>query len=85
MGVKFGMGSGPFRMDEWTFNGPRSTPRAKFHSHRCNDKGIGLQKLNILLKFDQTSGYKRPAAKFYIAVCAIFTKFAEFVPRFSLC
>jgi len=24
---------------------------AKFHTHQCNDKGIGPQKLKILLKF----------------------------------
>jgi len=42
MGVKFGFS--PFR--------------AKFHPHRCNDKGIGPQKLKFLLRFDHNSEYK---------------------------
>ena len=45
---------------------------AKFHPHRCNDKGVGPPKLKFLLRFDRNVEYKRPA-------CAIFTKFAEFV------
>ena len=36
--------------------------RAKFHPHRCNDKGIGPQKLKYLLRFDKNVEYKRPAA-----------------------
>jgi len=32
--------------------------RAKFHPHRCNDKGAGPQKLKILLRFDQNVEYK---------------------------
>jgi len=36
--------------------------RAKFHQHRCNDKGIGgHRKLIFLLRFDQNSEYKCPA------------------------
>jgi len=34
---------------------------AKFRPHRSNDNGIGSLKLKALLKFDQTSEYKRPA------------------------
>jgi len=33
--------------------------RAKFHLHRCNDKGVGPQKLKFLLRFDQDVEYKR--------------------------
>jgi len=48
--------------------------RAKFHSHRCNDKGIEPPKLKFLLRFDQNVEYEIPYA--------IFTKFAKFVARF---
>jgi len=34
---------------------------AKFHTHRCNYKGVGPQKLKFLLRFDQNVEYKRPA------------------------
>jgi len=34
----------------WHGGGDRS---AKFHPHRCNDKGVGPQKLKFLLRFDQ--------------------------------
>jgi len=30
---------------------------AKFHPHRCNDKGVGPQKLKFLLRFDQNVEY----------------------------
>jgi len=30
---------------------------AKFHPHRCNGKGVGLQKLKFLLRFDQNVKY----------------------------
>jgi len=52
---------------------------AKFHPHRCNDKGVGPPKLKFLLRFDRNVEYKRPQGRI---PCAIFTKFAEFVPRF---
>ena len=52
---------------------------AKYHPHRCNDKGVGPQKLNFLLIFDQNVEYKRPQGRI---PCAIFTKLAEFVPHF---
>jgi len=32
----------------------------KFHPLRCNDKGVGPQKLKFLLRFDQNVEYKRP-------------------------
>ena len=31
--------------------------RAKFHPHRCNDKGVGPQKLKFLHRFDQNVEY----------------------------
>ena len=31
---------------------------AKFHLHRCNDKGVGPQELKFLLRFDQNVEYK---------------------------
>ena len=34
---------------------------AKFHPHRCNDKGVGPPKLKFLLRFDRNLEYKRPA------------------------
>ena len=54
---------------------------AKFHTHRCNDKGVGPPKLKFLLRFDQNVEYKRPVGAY---PCAIFTKFAEFVPHFRI-
>ena len=34
--------------------------RAKFHPHRCNNKGVGPPKLKFLLRFDRNVEYKRP-------------------------
>ena len=71
MGVKFGMEEGT--------EGP--ILHAKFHPHRCNDKGVGLPKLKFLLRFDRNLEYKRPAWR---VPCAIFIKFAEFVHHFRM-
>jgi len=71
MRVKFGTEEGT--------KGPRLC--AKFHPHRCNDKGIGPPKQKFLLRFNQNVEYKRPAGT---KPCAIFTKFAAFVPRFTV-
>ena len=38
--------------------------RAKFHPHRCNNKGIGHPKLKFLLRCDQNVEYKRPAGAY---------------------
>ena len=54
MGVKFGMEEGTF--------GPLL--HAKFHPHRCNDKGVGPPKLKFLLRFDQNVEYKRPTGAY---------------------
>ena len=37
---------------------------AKLHPHRCNDKGVGSQKLKFLLRFDQNVEYKCPAGAY---------------------
>jgi len=57
----------------------RSPPPCQISPHQCNDKGVGPQRLKILLRFDQNVEYKRPQERI---PCAIFTKFAEFVPHF---
>ena len=38
--------------------------RAKFHPHRCNDKGVGPPKLKFLLRFYRNVEYKRPAGAY---------------------
>jgi len=37
---------------------------AKFHPHRCNDKGVRRQKQKFLLRFDQNVEYKHPAGAY---------------------
>jgi len=37
---------------------------AKFHPHRCNDKGVGPPKLKLLLIFDRNAEHKRPAGAY---------------------
>ena len=53
--------------------------RAKFHPHRCNDKGIGPTKLKFLLIFDQNVEYKRSAGAYplrdFYKSCRICTPF----------
>jgi len=66
-GVKFGRGGGD-----------RS---AKFHPHRCNDKGVGLPKLKFLLRFDQNVEYKRHAGAYpfrdFHKICKVYTSFQD--------
>jgi len=54
---------------------------AKFHPHRCNDKGVGPQKLKFLLRFDQNVEYKRPAGAYPLLdchkICRISTPFQD--------
>ena len=50
-------------------------------THRCNDNGVEPPKLKFLLRFDQNVEYKGPQG---CIPCAIFTKFAEFVPHFRM-
>jgi len=54
MAVKFGLKEGTF--------GPLF--HAKFHPNRCNDKGVGPQKLKFLLRLDQNVEYKRLAGAY---------------------
>jgi len=55
--------------------------RAKFHPHRCNDKGVGPQKLKFLLRFDQNVEYKRPAGAYplrdFHKICRVCTPFQD--------
>ena len=71
MGVKFGMEEGTF--------GPLL--HAKFHPHRCNDKGVGPQKLKFLLRFDRNLEYKRPAGAYplrdFHKICRVCTSFQD--------
>ena len=73
MGVKFGTEEGTFA------EGPLL--RAKFHPHRCNDKGIGPLKLEFLLIFGQNAEYKRPAGAYPLCdfhkICRICTSFQD--------
>ena len=73
MGVKFGKKEGT--------EGPLL--HAKFHLHRCNDKGIGPPKLKFLLSFDQNVEYKRPVGAYFLRsfhkICRICTTFQDVV------
>jgi len=55
--------------------------RAKFHPHRCNDKGVGPPKLNFLLRFDRNVEYKRPAGAYplrdFHKICRVCTSFQD--------
>jgi len=70
--------AGPTRCTDggeiWHGGGTEGLLQAKFHPHRCNDKGAESQKLKFLLRFNQNVHIP----------CAIFTKFAEFVPHFRM-
>ena len=83
LGVKLGMEEGTFghakSVEEGT-EGPLL--HAKFHPHRCNDKGVGPPKLKFLLRFDRNVEYKRPAGAYHLRdfhkICR------EFVPHFRM-
>ena len=55
--------------------------RAKFHPHRCNDKGVGPPKLKFLLRFDRNLEYKRPAGAYplhdFHKICRVCTSFQD--------
>jgi len=55
--------------------------RAKFHPHRCNDKGVGPPKLKFLLRFDQNVEYKRPVGAYsfrdFHKICRLCTPFQD--------
>ena len=52
---------------------------AKFHPQRCNDKGVGPQKLKFLLRSDRNMEYKRPAGAYplrdFHKICRVCTPF----------
>ena len=54
---------------------------AKFHPHRCNNKGVGPPKLKFLLRFDQNVEYKRPAGAYLLhdfhKICRVCTSFQD--------
>jgi len=54
---------------------------AKFHPHRCNNKGVGPSKLKFLLRFDQHVEYKRPTGAYPLGdfhkICNVFTPFQD--------
>ena len=54
---------------------------AKFHLHRWNDKGVGPQKLKLLLRFDQNVEYKGPAGAYplrdFHKICRVCTPFQD--------
>jgi len=55
--------------------------RAKFHPNRCNDKGVGPQKLKFLLRFDKNVEYKCPAEAYplrdFHKICRVCTTFQD--------
>ena len=79
VGVKFGMAEGTEGTEEGNF-GPLL--HAKFHPHRCNDKGVEPKKLKYFYS-DLTKMWNINALQGRIH-CAIFTKFAEFGPHFRM-
>ena len=54
---------------------------AKFHPHRCNDKGVEPPKLKFLLRFDQNMEYKRPTGAYplrdFHEICRVCTTFQD--------
>jgi len=72
MGVKFGIEEGP----KVPSSMPNFTP-----IDRCNDKGVGPQKLKFLLRFDQNVEYKRPAGAYplrdFHKICRFCTPFLD--------
>ena len=65
----------------WHGGGDLGLLHAKFHPHRCNDKGVGPPKLKFLLRFDRNVEYKRPAGAYplrdFHKICRICTKFQD--------
>jgi len=63
-----------FVTEEWTLH-------AKFHTHQCNDKGIGPAKLKFLLRFDRDVEYNRQAGAYplrtFHKICRVYTPFQD--------
>ena len=55
--------------------------RAKFHTHRCNDKGVEPPKLKFLLRFDRNVEYKRPSGAYplrdFHKICRVCISFQD--------
>jgi len=59
----------------------RSPPPCQISPHRCNNKGTGPQNWNFYSDLIKMLNINAPHGRI---PCAIFTKFAEFVPRFRM-
>jgi len=59
----------------------RGPPPCQILPHRCNDKGVGPQKLKVLLIFDQNVEYKRPTGAYPLCdlnkICRVCTLFQD--------
>ena len=55
--------------------------RTKFHTHRCNDRCVGPQKLKFLLRFNQNVEHKRLAGAYpfrdFHKICKVCTPFQD--------
>jgi len=66
----------------WHGGGDRKCPRlCQISPHRCNNNGVGPQKLKFLLRFDQNVEYKRPAEAYPLCdfhkICRVCTSFQD--------
>jgi len=63
------------------WHGGGSLLHAKFHPHRCNDKGVEPPKLKFLLRIDRNLEYKRPARAYplrdFHKICRVCTAFQD--------
>jgi len=63
------------------WHGGGAVPHAKFHPHRCNNKGVGPPKVKFLLRFNQNVEYKRPAGAYSLRdfhkICRVCTPFQD--------
>ena len=67
----------------WHGGGDPSVPPlpCQISPHRCNNKGVGPQKLKFLLRFDRNLEYKRPAGAYPFRdlhkICRVCTPFQD--------
>jgi len=61
--------------------GTEEGTKCQISPHRCNDKGVGSQKLKFLFRFDQNLEYKRPAGAYplrdFHQICWVCTPFQD--------
>jgi len=66
-------------LHRWGWNLAWRRGHAKFHPHRCNDKGVRPPKLKFLLRFDRNLEHKRPAGAYplhnFHKICRVCTSF----------